>query len=72
MNKTKKTFLEPAESNAVAVDLNQAVYALSDALDLVGIDDVGHGKRVGVMAESCVAITDKPTAHQGKLRLARK
>ncbi len=26
------------------------VYALADALDLVGIDDVGHGKRVGIMA----------------------
>jgi putative nucleotidyltransferase with HDIG domain len=32
------------------VDLRQVIYALSDALDLVGIDDVGHGKRVGVMA----------------------
>ena len=28
-------------------DLRQVVYALSDALDLVGVDDVAHGKRVG-------------------------
>jgi len=37
-------------SKALSVDLRQVVYALSDTLDLVGIDDVGHGKRVGVMA----------------------
>lgn len=67
MNKTKKTFLEPAESNAVAVDLNQAVYALSDALDLVGIDDVGHGKRVGVMAESCARTAGLPEQQVGFL-----
>jgi hypothetical protein len=36
-----------------SVDLNKAIYALSDALDLVGIDDIGHCKRVGVMAEAC-------------------
>ena len=35
------------------VELRQVIYALSDALDLVGIDDVAHGKRVGVMAASC-------------------
>ena len=35
------------------VDLRQVVFALSDALDLVGIDHVGHGKRVGVMAVEC-------------------
>jgi putative nucleotidyltransferase with HDIG domain len=32
------------------VDLRQVIYALSDALDLVGVDDVAHGKRVGIMA----------------------
>ncbi len=32
------------------VDLWQLVYTLSDALDLVGIDDRYHGKRVAVMA----------------------
>jgi putative nucleotidyltransferase with HDIG domain len=34
-------------------DLREVIYALSDALDLVGIDDVAHGKRVGVMAAEC-------------------
>lgn len=34
-------------------NFRQVVYALSDALDLVGVDDVAHGKRVGVMAAEC-------------------
>ncbi|HEX5363590.1 MAG TPA: HD domain-containing phosphohydrolase [Gallionella sp.] len=34
-------------------DLRHVIYALSDALDLVGIDDVAHGKRVGIMAAEC-------------------
>jgi HD-GYP domain-containing protein (c-di-GMP phosphodiesterase class II) len=34
----------------VALDLRQVVYALSDALDLVGVNDFYHGKRVGLMA----------------------
>ena len=34
----------------IHVDLRQVIYALSDALDLVGVDDVAHGKRVGIMA----------------------
>ena len=40
----------PAE---VQADLRHVIYALSDALDLVGIDDVAHGKRVGIMAAEC-------------------
>lgn len=38
---------------SMTVDLRDVVYALSDALDLVGITDVGHGKRVGIMAAAC-------------------
>ncbi len=37
----------------ITIDLGQAIYALSDALDLVGVDEVGHGKRVGYMALCC-------------------
>ena len=33
--------------------LTAVVAALSDALDLVGVDDVAHGKRVGIMAAQC-------------------
>jgi len=32
------------------IDLNQATLALTDALDLVGVDSFQHGKRVGFMA----------------------
>ena len=32
------------------VDIRLVIHALSDALDLVGINDTHHGKRVGVMA----------------------
>ena len=42
--------------------LRQAVYALSDALDLVGVDDVAHGKRVGVMAAECAKALNLPQA----------
>ena len=35
------------------IDLVQVVLALADALDLVGIDEVAHGKRVGYMAFKC-------------------
>lgn len=38
---------------AIQADLRHVVYALSDALDLVGVDDVAHGKRVGIMAAEC-------------------
>jgi putative nucleotidyltransferase with HDIG domain len=34
----------------VSPDLRQTVLVLADALDLVGIDDVAHGKRVACMA----------------------
>jgi len=37
----------------IQIDLRQVVYALSDALDLVGVDDFHHGKRVGLMAVEC-------------------
>jgi HD-GYP domain-containing protein (c-di-GMP phosphodiesterase class II) len=37
-------------ASKTALDLSEVVLALSDSLDLVGIDDVGHGKRVAYMA----------------------
>lgn len=37
----------------INADLHHVIYALSDALDLVGVDDVAHGKRVGIMAAEC-------------------
>jgi len=35
------------------LDLRQMVMALARALDLVGVDDVGHGQRVAYMAVEC-------------------
>ena len=35
------------------INLRQIVFSLSRALDLVGIDDMHHGKRVAFMASSC-------------------
>jgi HD-GYP domain-containing protein (c-di-GMP phosphodiesterase class II) len=37
-------------------DLRHVIYALSDALDLVGVDDVAHGKRVAIMAAECARV----------------
>lgn len=42
----------------LSADLHQVVYALSDALDLVGVDDIAHGKRVGIMAAECARAAD--------------
>jgi HD-GYP domain-containing protein (c-di-GMP phosphodiesterase class II) len=37
----------------IAADLRHVVHNLADALDLVGVDDVGHGKRVAIMTAEC-------------------
>ena len=42
-----------SHTRALCADLRCVIYALSDALDLVGIDDLAHGKRVGIMAAQC-------------------
>jgi HD-GYP domain-containing protein (c-di-GMP phosphodiesterase class II) len=35
------------------LDLRELVMVLTHAVDLVGVDDVSHGKRVGIMAVAC-------------------
>lgn len=40
----------------LAVDLNETVLALSDALDLVGVDVVQHGKRVAFVADATARV----------------
>ena len=37
----------------IQTDFRNLICTLSDSLDLVGVDDIGHGKRVGVMAAEC-------------------
>jgi HD-GYP domain-containing protein (c-di-GMP phosphodiesterase class II) len=44
----------------IQADLRHVIYALSDALDLVGVDDVFHGKRVGIMAAECARAEGRP------------
>lgn len=39
-----------AISSVAQVDLDHAILALSDALDFIGIDEIGHGHRVALMA----------------------
>ena len=45
-------------SSRWAVDLAELTVALSDALDLVGVDVVQHGKRVAFIATECAATAD--------------
>lgn len=35
------------------VDLDRVILALSDALDFIGVDEIGHGHRVALMAGLC-------------------
>lgn len=54
-------------SSRIDVDLRQVIYALSEALDLVGVDDVGHGKRVGLMAADCARALGRDESEAGFL-----
>ena len=38
---------------SITIDIRKAVIALSEALDLVGVDEVQHGKRVAYIAVQC-------------------
>ncbi|MCK9397074.1 MAG: HD domain-containing protein [Methylobacter sp.] len=44
------------------IDMHNAITALSCALDLVGVDEVKHGKRVAVMARAIALHLDWPEA----------
>ena len=44
-----------SEAAPFTVDLDRAVGALADALDLIGVDEVGHGHRVAWMAATVAA-----------------
>lgn len=41
------------DTATLTIDLRQVICAISDALDLVGVDDFYHGKRVATMALAC-------------------
>jgi HD-GYP domain-containing protein (c-di-GMP phosphodiesterase class II) len=42
------------------IDLKSAVLALSDALDLVGVNDFQHGKRVAMIARKSAFLLGLP------------
>lgn len=54
---TPKAAAVPA---TLAVDLDHAVLALSDALDFIGVDEIGHGHRVALMAAMCARALEWP------------
>ena len=45
-------------SMTLQVDIRPLVHSLTDTLDLVGVDEVQHGKRVAFMARSCAKVMD--------------
>ena len=49
------------------IDLRSAVYALSDALDLVGVDDCQHGKRVAMIAHQTGLLLGLPESRLDNL-----
>lgn len=51
----------------IKIDLNEAIFALSDSLDLVGIDEVAHGKRVGYMAFKCAEVMGLEKSQRDRL-----
>jgi HD-GYP domain-containing protein (c-di-GMP phosphodiesterase class II) len=44
------------------INLHQAVYSLSNALDLVGVTHIHHGKRVAYIAAECAKVAGWPAA----------
>lgn len=50
---TKTAYMEKCGQASFEVDLTQVTLALSDALDLVGVETLQHGKRVALMALEC-------------------
>lgn len=56
-----------ASPKPMTTDIRHVIFALSDALDLVGIDDLAHGKRVGVMAAACATIRGDDASQVARL-----
>ncbi len=51
----------------MSLNLDQFIHALSDTVDLVGVDETMHGKRVGCMAWHCAEKMGAGTADQKRL-----
>lgn len=48
-------------TTVMKIDYGQFIHALSDTIDLVGIDELQHGKRVAFMAASCCDLMGEST-----------
>lgn len=51
----------------ISVNLHQVIHSLCGALDLVGVDEVGHGKRVAYMAAECATLLNYDIARFDRL-----
>lgn len=49
------------------IDFGQFVHALSDTVDLVGVDEIQHSKRVGFMALECAKLSGASEKQQQRL-----
>ena len=49
------------------INLHETIYSLSDALDLVGVNQVNHGKRVAFMAAECGKAMGWPVSQVDRL-----
>ncbi len=58
------------EMTTFKINLHEAIISLSDALDLVGIDQIYHGKRVAYMAAECGKALNWRSDHLDDLFLA--
>lgn len=58
---------EGADLTSYVISLDNAVRAVTSAIDLVGIDEIHHGKRVAVMAQALADAMDWPTECTVKL-----
>ena len=58
---------EGADLTSYVISLDNAVRAVTSAIDLVGIDEIHHGKRVAVMAQALADAMDWPTERTVKL-----
>lgn len=56
--------IEPTLPDDLAIDLRQLVLTIAHTVDLVGVDDVLHGRRVGMLARELAGFMGWPEAEQ--------
>ncbi len=56
--------IKPTQPADLAIDLRQLVITIAHTVDLVGVDDVLHGRRVGMLAREMARFMGWPEAEQ--------